>query len=172
MFQILTQRHTSAVPASQSWLESGKSTAGFCNEVAHDQISPNFKTSITIKNENGLNLRPQLQLLTLDCWQYAAFANWVKEEKPDMSAADNRLTALASRSLSATSEIPGSGIAPTGVKRIVVARKRIEANEKKVDSILDGYLERGNERNNEGWVRKMNVTIGDKGRPCQYLSCA
>jgi len=63
----------------------------------------------------------------------------VKEEKLDMSAADNRLTALASRSLSVTSEVPGSGIAPIGVKRIVAAGKKIEANEKKVDSILDGY---------------------------------
>jgi len=70
-----------------------------------------------------------------------------------MSAADSRLTALASRSPPATPEVPGSGIAPTGVKRTVVARKKIEANEKKVDSILDGYLERGNERNNEGWAR-------------------
>ena len=62
----------------------------------------------------------------------------MKEEKLDMSAA-NRLTALASRSLSATSEVPGSGIAPIGAKRIVAATKKIEANEKKADSILDGY---------------------------------
>ena len=85
----------------------------------------------------------------------------MKEEKLDISAADNRLTALASRSLSATSEAPGSGIAPTGVKMIVAARKRLEADEKKVDSILDGYLERGEERNNEGWAKGSNDEVNE-----------
>jgi len=74
----------------------------------------------------------------------------VKEVKPDISAVDNRLMALASRSLSATSGVPGSGIAPVEVKRSVVAREKMNVVEKKAESIVDGYLKRGNERNNEG----------------------
>ena len=90
-----------------------------------------------MRNRNKLNLRPQLQFLTLDCWQYTALTNWVKEVRLDISAADNKLTALASRSLPATSRVPGSGIAPTEVKRSAAARKKMVAKEK-VDSILDG----------------------------------
>ena len=107
---------------------------------AKRQTIRHSKTSITIKNRDKLNLRPQLQFLTLDCWQYAALANWVKEVKLDISAVDNRLTALASRSLSATSAVPGSGVAPTEVKRSVAARRKVEVAEEKAESILDGHL--------------------------------
>jgi hypothetical protein len=87
--------------------------------------------------------------MTLEGWQYAALANWVKGVKLDISAATMTLTALVSRSLSATSGIPGSGIAPTEAKSSAAARKKTEVVKKKDDSILDGYLKRRNERNNE-----------------------
>lgn len=59
--------------------------------------------------------------------------------KLDISAAGTTLTALVLRFLSATSGIPGSGIASTEAKSSVAARIKLEAVEKSGDSILYGY---------------------------------
>ena len=90
------------------------------------------------QNGNKLDSRPQFQFLILDGWQYAALANWVKGVKLDISLAAKMLTVLGSRSLSATSELPGSGTAPTEAKSSGTARRRLKGVEKKDESILDG----------------------------------
>jgi len=103
------------------------------------QTIPNVKNIRSrSKWKTSLNPPPQLQFLILDGWQYAALANWVKGVKLDISAADNRLTALVSRSLSVTSGIPGSGIASTEAKSSVAVSERMEVVEKKDGSILSG----------------------------------
>ena len=88
---------------------------------------------MSIEPENKLDPPPQLQVFTLDCWQYAALANWVKGVKFDIAAADNDVTALVSRSLSA------SGMAPTEVRSNAIARKVVE---KEGRNILGGCQKR------------------------------
>jgi len=97
------------------------------------------------RNGDELNPPPQLQFLTMDCRQYAALANWVKEVKLDISAADIRVTALVTRLLSTTSGIPWGGIAPTEIKSSTAATRR-EVVEKKDESILNGCQKRGKGR--------------------------
>lgn len=65
----------------------------------------------------------------------------MKGVEPGISVGDNKLMALASRSLSVTSKTPGagSGIAPTAVKRMVAARKKTEVVKKKAESTCYGY---------------------------------
>jgi hypothetical protein len=115
-----------------------------------------------------MNSPPQLQVLTLDCWQYAALANWVNEVKADIPAADSRVTALASRSLSATSEFSGSGIARTEAKSSAAARKVVE---KKGESILDGSQKDGRTGiTNEGRVEgRKNEREGRRQRETMLI---
>jgi len=135
------------------------------------------QTILNVKNirsrskwKTSLNSPPQLQFLILDGWQYAALANWVKGVKLDISAADNRLTALVSRSLSVTSGIPGSGIASTEAKSNVAVRERMEVVEKKDGSILSGGNEGRTGRGCYPRDERTNATVGGKGRPCLYPS--
>ena len=73
----------------------------------------------------------------------------------DILVADNRVTALVSRSLSATSGISESGTAPTEAKRNTAERKVVK---RKDVSILGRCYKRGRGRSNEcgGTGRKMN----------------
>ena len=61
----------------------------------------------------------------------------MKGVKLVISAVDMTLTALASRFLSATSVVPGSGVALTEAKSGAIARRKPEAVEKKDEGILD-----------------------------------
>lgn len=62
--QILTEWYTGAISASQSRLKSRKCTAGF-----YEEAKRRLKPSRTTDHDRKRNLRPQLQFLTLDCWQ-------------------------------------------------------------------------------------------------------
>ena len=65
-----------------------------------------------------------------------------KEVKPDRSISDNKLTALASRSLFAQPPRHGAGsrIAPMTVKERMVAKNKMEVIEKRVESIHYGSV--------------------------------
>ena len=73
-----------------------------------------------------------------------ALMNRVKEVKPDRSISDNKLKALASRSLFAQPPRHGAGsrIAPTTAKERMAVKNKTEVVEKRVESIHYGYVNR------------------------------
>lgn len=96
----------------------------------------------------------------------------MKGVKLDIVAADIRVVALVSRSLSATSEMSGSGTALTEVKKNAAARKVVET---KVKNIFSGCQKRwrgqSNERSGKGSRgERMNATLCGNGRPCPTFS--